>query len=66
MSAINHKSGMFEGKADAHGLDAMSIDDLLELRDRVSEAVKARSDVERPALEERLERLYGARVRTVR
>ena len=43
-------------------LNEMSIDDLLELRDRVSDTLKARLDSERRALEERLARLNDVAV----
>lgn len=57
MQATNQSAKKMRATSSALDLAEMSIDDLLELRDRVSETLKSRLSAERRALEERLARL---------
>lgn len=57
MQTSNQEARKMKGPSSGLNLNEMSIDDLLELRDRVSETLKGRLSTERRALEERLARL---------
>ena len=57
MRTANEATKGMKSTSNRLDLSGMSIDDLLELRDRVSETLKGRLDSERRALEERLARL---------